>query len=106
MIDVHAWGPFWWAINWDPPERRLYPTWFKEVEEPYRYGQGLGLRIGTNAIEFGLCRPTKRPTALDRPDPEEIRFWGWQEEEIRVWQEEYDRQHLEADEDERDWADL
>jgi hypothetical protein len=61
-------------------------AWFRELTEPWRMGHGVRLRIGTRAVQAGLCKRNplaEDPSALsqlggyDLPtSPEQIGAWG------------------------------
>lgn len=72
-------------------------AWLRETHSPYRVGRGVRIRIGTRALQIGLCRRLgsekevlqgstffrrSRPVLDVEAPPEEIRLWGLTEEEF------------------------
>lgn len=57
MIDVKGVQPFWFAFEEPVPadEKVFCRSWFKEVDPPYRKGQGIRIRFGQSALHLGLC---------------------------------------------------
>lgn len=65
MIDMHVAGPVWCGVREE--DNRGWPSvrraWAQEADPPYRWGRGLGLRVGARTLMAGLVirRAAKPP---------------------------------------------
>lgn len=68
MIDVRGIFPVWVAVEEDIPaedRRRIGRAWFREVDPPYRRGQGMWLRLGHRALHIGVQHRTRARSDVD-----------------------------------------
>ena len=76
MKKTYVAGPLYWVTETGAVGKIFGWAFFAEVQPPFRFGNGLRLRIGSRALQVGICRKAPRSLIHDVDvDPEEIGKW-------------------------------